>query len=160
MAKPMPMDRIAFVVKMLASQRSHREISLALQEKYKCCSRQSYNYIKHAYRRMESEDKVAKPMRKVAMRNTLQYFYQEAMKAKQFAPALAALDRMCKIDGLYAPEEVSVSSTINHRVERMTSDDQRKELERLFKMYDTETGAGKALSEGNVGRDNETRTIN
>jgi len=143
MSKPLPMDRIAFVHKLLAKQVSHREIQLRIQEKFGCSGRQGYNYIKHSYARMASEDKLAKPMRKLSMRVALQHFYQKALSDKAYAPALAALDRLCKLDGLYVPEEVSISHSVQARVEQMTSDDQRRQLEKLFAQYDVEAGAAR-----------------
>lgn len=58
----------------------------------------------------DEAQQIEKDWRRAQMRAAFSDFYQKALIAKQFNSAITALDRLCKLDGLYAPEELTVAN--------------------------------------------------
>jgi hypothetical protein len=57
------------------------------------------------------------------------------MSDKQYGPAVQAARTLCKLDGLFAPTEVSVTSEVTHKVKQMTSADRRKRLTEILEQH-------------------------
>lgn len=81
-------------------------IKKQLVTKFGCSDRSAGMWITQAVDMMADE---AKPFEKDARRAQLRVafsdFYQKALLARQFNSAVTALDRLCKLDGLYAPDD-------------------------------------------------------
>lgn len=116
--------------------------------------RQVTRYVNKVYARLEQDAVQYTPMRRNQMRQSLEAVYQRAMKKGDLRSAVMALDRIAKLDGLYAAEKVdhSVSGTVEHahqhdeRAKQMTTDERRTRITELFDQYaakdDGTNGAG------------------
>lgn len=148
---PQP-ERLRDVERYLSLQLRHAEIEAKIVEKYGCSDRTVRNDIRKVYARLEAEGEKERPMRKSQMRETLRKFYQRAVSKDQWAPALQALDRLCRLDGLYEADKISaeLKQTIEHRVRHMTTDQRRSRLDQLFNRWEEHTIG--EVSEADVGR--------
>lgn len=50
-------------------------------------------------------------------RTALERFYGNALKDKEYTAAVRALDYLCKLDGCFAPTNVTVSGSVGHAVD-------------------------------------------
>jgi hypothetical protein len=102
-------DERLFVESLLASVTPHAIIRREIQKRFGINERRASAWISYVYALLAEEAKPqAKDERRAQMRNVLGDFYQKAVLAKNFNAAVTALDRMCKLDGLYAPEQHDV----------------------------------------------------
>ena len=91
------------IERMMALQVPHRDIARHIATEFGTSERQIYYDLQAIYKRMEAEGKREAPMERQVMKRSLRDFYQRAMKAGQFAAALQALDRLCKMGGFSVP---------------------------------------------------------
>lgn len=98
-----------FVESMLATQTPASVIKREGAKKFGKSENTIENWISQVYELLGAEaDPIKKDERRALMRQALGDFYQKALLARQFNAAVTALDRLCKLDGLYRPEEVEV----------------------------------------------------
>lgn len=107
-----------FVESLLATCTPTQVIIKQIGLKFGIKERQAKNWISATYAALAEEARpIEKAERRAQMRASLGDFYQKALLARQFNAAVTALDRLCKLDGLYAPEEVAVRA-VGGMVER------------------------------------------
>ena len=111
---------------MVALQVRPMEISRQLAAKFDISERQAHRYVAKVYDALAKENEGQKPLRKHQLRQSLQAVFTKAMQSNQLSAAVAALDRLGKLDGLWAP--LQVDHNVQGSVEMMTSDQQRKRL--------------------------------
>ena len=101
--------RFAAVQRLVVLQMEYGDIAKRISEDFNVSIEQSRLDIKAVYRSMQEASVHERPMRAHNMRRSMQAFYRQALQAKQFKAALAALDRLCRLDGLYAAEKHEVT---------------------------------------------------
>lgn len=134
--KKMAQERINVVDQMLRSCYTHQAIISVITREWQIQQRQARNYIRKVYDRWEKEAKETFVDRVHLRRSQLEGVLEKAMQGGDLRIAVAALDRLCRIDGAYAPTEINATVTgLETRIARMTSDEQRKEIEELWAKY-------------------------
>jgi hypothetical protein len=108
MGRPPNHELLRFVEKGLTIQLAHHEIVKQCQARFGISQRHSYRSIEKVYAIMEKNAEREKPMRKHQMRQTLRMIAQAALERKDFRAAIAALDRVARIDGLYEDMKFSL----------------------------------------------------
>lgn len=119
--KRIPPERLRLVAEMMARMYPSREIAKQCAKQFGVTERTIYNYIDKIGQESAAHLKHERPYRKARMMETLANFYQRAMAARAFGPALQALDRMCRLDGLFEAEVVE-----HHHTHRTTADEIRE----------------------------------
>ena len=76
-----------------------------------------------AYARLAGRPEVSSEARKEILRNCLARTYAGAVAAKSFTAAVAAIDKLAKLDGLYAPVRSEIN--VNEQQSVFTSDPDR-----------------------------------
>lgn len=104
-------DGVRWVEKALALQMSHREIVAKAAVKFGCAERTAYRWIAKVYERMEKQAVREKPMRRQQMVLSLRTIMQRAMETNDLRAAIAALDRICRLYGLY-DDQLSIRGTV------------------------------------------------
>lgn len=95
----------------LATMTPHSVIKKEIAKKYGIREERVGEWIRNVYDMLRMEaDPIKKDERRAQLRAALGDFYQKALLARQFNAAVTALDRLCKIDGLYAPDEVEITA--------------------------------------------------
>lgn len=115
-------ERRREVEKLLALQYTTPQICRALAPKYDVSERMIRLDIEDAITEMATLDAEARPHRKNRMRETWLDLYRRCIAAKNFAVAHGALDKLCRMDGLYEAEKFQVTHT---------HEDARAEIDRL-----------------------------
>lgn len=118
-------DVKAAVAAMVAAQCRASHIVAVLSPKFGLSDRQLHRYVKRCYEEMAAEAEKERPLRKHQLRESLRAVVQKALASNQLSAAVAALDRLGKLDGLWEPTKIE--ATVRN-VELMTSDQQRKRL--------------------------------
>ena len=128
--------RLGQVADLMASNTDSREIVRKLAEKHGVSERTIYKDIERVNIEAVKFDVQDRPYRKSKMRRTLNQFYTRAMARRAFGPALQALDRLCKLDGLYEPEKVELEGKIavHVSVAKMTTAQRRARIHELLKL--------------------------
>lgn len=133
----LPAERLAVVEQMLHNCYTHSSIVQVCSRNWGVGIRQVYNYIGKVYRQWERESEKTLVDRVHLRRKQLEQVLEMAMNSDppDLRVAIAALDRLCRVDGAFAPERVE--GTMRHitTVISMTSGEQRKELNELFTRY-------------------------
>lgn len=102
-------DQRLFVESLLATQTPSSIIKREGAKKFGKSESTIECWIEKVYKLLAAEaDPVKKDERRAIMRATLGDFYQKALLARHFNSAIQALDKLCKLDGLYRPEEHEV----------------------------------------------------
>lgn len=104
--------RIAYAESLLARQYTGRVILARLVEKYDVDLRTAYTYVGVAFDRLAADAESDRPIRKARMRLTLQSMLRAHMARNDGSAANRAADMLCKIDGLYTPEKITVEHTV------------------------------------------------
>lgn len=134
-SKRMPKERLDIVDQMLRKCLSHSAICAVLGRQWDITPRQVQNYMRKVYERWDADAKATLVDRVHLRRGQLEGVLEAAMAQQppDLRAAVAALDRLCRVDGAYEPVRVAVSGSVDYR--NMTSDEKRKELERLISVY-------------------------
>lgn len=149
-AKALAKERLEVVDQMLHKCYTHSAVCGILAKQWDITPRQVRNYIRKVYE-MWAEDAKKTLVDRVSLRRTqLEQVLEDAMlrrvKVKDkkaqggfrmepdpdLRVAVAALDRLCKVDGAYAPIEVATTVVGQIDLKKMTSDDKRKALAKLM----------------------------
>lgn len=99
-----------FVESLLASCTPDSVIAREVAKRFPgATEKHARRWIKETYERLALEAKPRdKVQRRAVMRSAFQDFYQKALLARNFNSAVIALDRLAKLDGLYAAEQLDV----------------------------------------------------
>jgi hypothetical protein len=108
------------------------EIVTRISEKYSCTTRTVYEDIKSVWARLAEDEKEERCTRKAQMRISMRRLYNDAMKTGDWKAAIAVLDRLCKLDGLYDAVKIDHGGKVE--VSHLRSGDQRARLEQLLTM--------------------------
>jgi hypothetical protein len=119
-----------------------------ISKEHNCTRRTVRRDIMWVEAKWDEDARRQRPAYRHKMRETLRVIMRKAMAARDWKAAIAACDRIMKLDGLNAPLKIEASTKVEHRVELMTSDQQRK---RLFSMIEQAgfNGSGKGNGKGN-----------
>jgi hypothetical protein len=88
--------------------------------------RQAEEYMRRVRDRWKEEEVELRPDRRREMRSQFKLVYRVAMERNKLHEAVRALDRLCKLDGLYEPERVIFE------VEDMADDEARAYIEHAY----------------------------
>ncbi len=88
--------------------------------------RQAEEYMRRVRHRWKEEEVELRPDRRREMRSQFRLIYRVAMERNKLHEAVRALDRLCKLDGLYEPERVIFE------VEDMADDEARQYIEHAY----------------------------
>jgi len=143
------------VAELLAAQVSGTEIAERIAERYSISTRMAWKDIKTVYDTWETDSSRERGFRRHRMRNTMMAFYQRCMARRQYTAALGALDRLCKLDGLYAPEKLEVEHTGSVDISKLTSAQIRDRIDELLDIRRTLLDGTEAPSfDGSNGKGN------
>lgn len=140
----MVIKRRSEVADLLAAQVAPRDIEQRISEKYDISPRMVRVDIVKAYELMEQDAAKERPFRRAKMRVTLQQLYQRCMARRRYTAALGALDRLCKLDGLYAAERMEVTT----EAAQLTSAQVRDRIDELLKLRAAALDGREADGEG------------
>jgi hypothetical protein len=105
-------ERMARLETLLAKQYSTTQIVRLVAAEEEVSERQVYEDLAEVYQRVQAEDGDERSIRLSRARRTWQRQYRRCVDAKDYTAANYALDRLCKLDGLFAPKKLEVSGTI------------------------------------------------
>ena len=88
----------------------HDKIARALAAKGGIGRRQAWRYIARVYAEWESQHALHDPHARSKMREAFQQFYVAARKADEFHAAAMILDRLARLEGVYAPTRVEMTT--------------------------------------------------
>jgi hypothetical protein len=104
-------DQRLFVEGLLATCTPPSLVVREVMKKYGIKERQAWEWYKATFASLAAEARtVDKDGRRAQMRATFSDCYQKALLARNFNAAVQALDRLCRLDGLYAPEELEANN--------------------------------------------------
>lgn len=109
----------------------HPQIRRYLSQKWGITEHTVDAYVRETYRRWAALPAMDKDGRREQMRQVLSEFYQRAMRAGNHSAAVTALDRLSKLDGLYAPEKVEVRDSSAE----VASTDPDRVRQRIVELY-------------------------
>lgn len=109
----LPREREAEVSRLLSQCVPHAQIVAYLSQKWNVHESTIRNYIHEVYHRWAELPSLDPTSRKEQMRQAMMDFYQKALKGGAYSAAVTALDRLCKLDGLYAPDVVVARGELN-----------------------------------------------
>lgn len=127
-----PRERVFELERLLTQCVPHPQIKRYCAAKWGITEHTVEGYIREVYRRWGAMPSLDREGRKEQMRQTLNDFYQSARKAGAYSAAATALDRMCKLDGLYAPEKVEVGVGASTAVTETAPDKIRDRIRELY----------------------------
>lgn len=126
---------------MIALQVRPPEIVRQVSAKFGISARQVHRYVQRVQNDLAKENEELRPLRKHQLRQSLQAVFQKSMQNNQLSAAVAALDRLGKLDGLFEPTVIESKVTHEGRIDLMTSDQQRKRLAELIEKARTKAGS-------------------
>lgn len=127
--RPVSIARRKEVDACLALCMRHSDIVVHIQERFKISERQVHYDINQAYRRHEEDDDEIRPKRKATMRRTMEALYRKCLVERDLKAAVQVLDRLCKLDGLYAPEKIQLD-----KLPQLKTADRRARLAELLEI--------------------------
>ncbi len=147
-ARRLAPERISHVEQMLRGCLSHPAITAICAREWQISQRAVSNYINAVYEKWERENKRTLIDRVYLRRGQLEGVLELAMnpgkgddgrpKERDLKVAIAALDRLCRVDGAYAAERQSVEvsgqveQTHTVSVDHMTSEQKRQRIAYLI----------------------------
>ncbi len=116
-------SRIAYVEELLSTFRPRTEILREIKKKFGIQTRQAEYYMAAVHKRWEEEEKHERPTKRAKRLAQLESIILKAMQAEAWTAVATLLDKLYKIEGLFAPEQhaithsgVSVQATEPDRV--------------------------------------------
>lgn len=144
-------ERLRVIDQMLHQCYTHSAIVAVCSQQWGIGTRQVRNYIKRVYQQWDEDARKTLVDRVHLRRKQLEGVLEVAMQQEppDLRAAVQALDRLCRIDNAFAPEQVN--NIISHAddIHRMTSDEQRKEIASLVEKYKAMTAAGTSNGSAN-----------
>ncbi len=120
-----PPKRLQLVEQMMSAFCSRREVAVAIAAEFGLTEKTGLNY----YDRVEAEWKDTLRPKKAYARTKLIHSLEQIVKgassAGKWHAAVAAVDKLCKIHGVYEAEVIEVNIPDLHPVETMTSAEMR-----------------------------------
>lgn len=110
-------QRVKRAEELLCDQHTSRQIVDKLIEEFKIVERTAYTTIRIAYERLAADAANDRGIRKARARATWQRHYRRCLEKGDNQAANYALDRLCRLDGLYAPEKIEVTNTLSVAVQ-------------------------------------------
>jgi hypothetical protein len=108
---------------MLGLQMSSSAIVHAVCTEYGISERMAYKDIRAAFALLELDDAQERDSRRAQIRHSLQMLYRRCLKRADFRGAGFALDRLCKLDGLYPSDGIhSRPSNADPNIESLPPD--------------------------------------
>jgi hypothetical protein len=104
--------RIARIEELIASRYSNVEIVRLIEKEFEVAERTAYDDLKEAYERWAASDDLEREHRLDVARRAWERRYRRCEERGEESAANYALDKLCKLDGLYAPKKVDVSGTV------------------------------------------------
>lgn len=106
--------RVNHTEELLAKGLRAKDVIDTLRAEYGIVTKTAETYIHKALAKWEKESLEDEAVdlrlaRRASMRIELKNLYEEARKDKNFKDCIVILDRMCKLDNLYAPDKVDVT---------------------------------------------------
>ncbi len=129
-------DRLREVERLLAEGASPADTAQEVATMFGVGLRQGQKYVAKVFDRWAEEEKEYRYLRKLKMRLSLGYLFREALKGKQYSAAISCLDRLCKLDGLFASKSFQVehSGETATEIDQMTTPERRKHIDELLKV--------------------------
>ncbi len=108
-------------------------IAETIAAKFGVSKRQVYADLQTLEEEAQFDGRAALAARKNQMRSTLQTCFRRCSEEKDWRGAGFFLDRLCKLDGLYAPAEVAVTNTLTVDIGRLSIEERQKRVANLLK---------------------------
>jgi hypothetical protein len=140
----LPPDREAEVSRLLSQCVPSAQIREYLSAKWKCKPDQVQKAINEVYFRWSKLPAQDRESRREQMREAFFAFYQRAMKAGSHGPAVTAMDRLCKLDGLYQPDRIEVAEGVG---QSLPESDPSKIRQRIVDLYRKRFGDAHAAAD-------------
>jgi hypothetical protein len=132
--RPVSIARRKEVDACLALCMRHSDIVVHIKKKFQISERQVHYDINQAYRRHEEDEDDARPKRKNNMRRTMEALYRKCLIENDLKAGIQVLDRLCKLDGLYAPEKIEFD-----KLPQLKTADRRARLAELLAIASART---------------------
>jgi hypothetical protein len=124
MKRPPP-ERLEEVERRLALCQPHPVIERELSAAWQVTRRQVRTYLREVYARWEREAGERRPHRRNELRAQLEGLFRAAYDARDYRSAAVALDRLAKLDGLFAPERFDLTATVTGDASIAVADPER-----------------------------------
>lgn len=135
-SKTAPLPRLQQVESWLAENRRYGDVRAAAIALFKISPRTAARDIAAIYHRWENEEKDDRPARRGRIRHELWERYESAVlvagDSHQQLAAARILERLCKLDGLDAPEKFNLQHTSTDLVANMTPAEREKRIAELL----------------------------
>lgn len=135
MTRAVDPTRIRRAEALISLQLSSGQVRQKLMEEYGVSERTAHSYFNAAWKLVEIDDAADRPRRKNQMRMTMKAALQRALAKGDMKAVAALIDRLCKLDGLYAPTEVRLEGegaiVTGPNVAAMTSGMRRERIKEL-----------------------------
>lgn len=158
-APRLPPEREAEISRLLSQCVPHAQIIAFLSQKWGVKDNTIRVYISEVYHRWAQLPALDPVGRKEQMRQALMDFYTKAMKGGAYSAAVTALDRLCKLDGLYVPEVSAMRGELGDRSPAVVDTDPDRVRARIAalvrKHYPDGFGAGPVGAADPVGAGGE-----
>jgi len=106
--------RVRRAEELLCDLWTSRQIVDTLVEEFKVVERTAYTYLKLAYDNLAADAANDRGIRKARARATMEQQYRRCIKLDDLSAANYIMDRLCRLDGLFAPEKhVHTTTTIS-----------------------------------------------
>lgn len=106
-------QRVLVAEQMLCEQYTSKQIVTELCQVFGIVERTAYTTLKIAYDRLAQDAAADRGIRKARARATWQKQYRLCLAKGEHQAANYALDRLCRLDGLFAPEKIEhITTTI------------------------------------------------
>lgn len=153
--RPRP-EVVKLVETLIAGQLRPSEIAARVQEKFGLHPRTGHRYIAIVRATMATEEDENRPYHRHYIRATLRTIVQRALARDQLAAAVAAVDRIARLDGLYAETKVDVrhSGSIDQRYVDMPREQRKARLNELFSLYASESSSAREEADAGDGDSN------
>lgn len=125
------MLRLEQVERLLRECKTSSAIQQQLATEWHVTHRQVRVYIQKVYERWQEEAKAEGPLRREQRRAQLEGILEIAVFSMDLKSACVAIDRLCRIDGVYAPIEHNIH-TSGRDLAMMTSQEKRQALAEIF----------------------------
>ena len=99
------LERIDFVYQMMSTLATTPQICRAVAERYQVGERQAKQYMSLARDRLVQDGAKDRKERRLRMRAALEAAFRRAWQLRAMAACAKFLDMLCRLDGLYTPEQ-------------------------------------------------------